>query len=140
MVRDRLPHTSSRLGPQPRREKQTLRLWPGAALSWPLTSWTVSCSGYRSTSSQMAGTRLASSAQPLGPPAPCSPTRLADNGALPLPIPGLSEQGGGPRAEGRGRPGKVALHGSGCRAHHIRNIPTEAGRAAPAREPASSEG
>lgn len=156
VVRDRLPHTSSRLGPQPRREKQTLRLWPGAALSWPLTSWTVSCSGYRSTSSQTAGTRLASSAHPLGlagagtgglgsrreagPPRALlahSPRgQRCPSPAHPRPQrTRWRPQGGGQRPAWEGGPAWIRMLGSPHQKH-----PHRGGQSGPAREPASSEG
>lgn len=120
--------SSSRPGPQPWRGKWTLRLWPGAALSGPRTCWTVSCSGYRSKSShgrdrpglsaclwawQGRAQEGWATGERQGAPPACSPTRLADDGAPPpLPSPGLGGQGGGPRAESRGRPGKVTQQGS----------------------------
>lgn len=133
-------------GPQPRREKQTLRLTRGCPVPAPdlldcqlpwLPQHKLPCSRGRAGSAarpvawQGWAQKGWAAGERQGPSPPCSPTHLADDHAPPLPIPGLGGQDGGPRVEGRGRPGKVVLHGSGCRAHHVSNIPTEAGRVAP---------
>ena len=134
----------SRPGPQPWREKRTLRLWPGAALSGPRTSWTVSCSGYRSKRSQMAGTGRVylpapwtwqgraqegwATGERQGPP-PQSARPLASQTTVPLlPCPAPAS---GDKVVAPGQRAEAAREGGPTGIHLISNIPTQVGRAAP---------